>query len=184
MFLQGFTAYTIALKLTEISILTVCGVDVWCASTVRSILTNERYKGDALLQKSFTIDFLGHKVKKNEGEVNQYYVENGHEAIIAPWIFDYVQEKLKERLDFAKSRYSGVSYYSSKFICGKCGAIYGLKLEHSNDKYCKDVWMCRNRFKKDKYCKNTRIDNANIDALTCRIAVAAVKKKKAYSRFV
>lgn len=71
-----------------------------------------------------------------------------------------------------------MSYYSSKFICGKCGAIYGLKPEHSNDKYRKDIWIRRNRFKKEMYCKNTRIDNANIDALTCRIAVAAVKKKR------
>lgn len=178
MFLQGFTAHTIGLKLTEMGIPTPGGVEVWSQSTVRSILTNERYKGDALLQKSFTTDFLGHKVKKNEGEVNQYYVENGHEAIIAPWLFDYVQEKLKERVDFDKSRYSGVSIYSSKFICGKCGAIYGLKPEHSNDKYRRDIWMCRNRFKKYKYCKNTRIDNADIDGLICRIAVAAVKKKK------
>ena len=180
MFLQGFTSHTIALKLTEMSIPTPGGEGAWYQTTVRSILTNERYKSDALLQKSFTTDFLCHKVKKNEGEVNQYYVENGHEAIIAPWLFDYVQAKLKERLDF-DNRYSGVSYYSSKFICGKCGAIFGLKPEHTSkkqSKYRRDIWMCRNRFKKDIYCKNTRIDNAYIDALTCRIAVAAIKKKR------
>lgn len=180
MFLQGFTAHTIGLRLTELGIPTPGGVEVWSQSTVRSILTNERYKGDALLQKNFTTDFLGHKTKKNEGEVNQYYVENGHEAIIAPWLFDYVQEKLKERLEF-DNRYSGVSYYSSKFICGRCGATFGLKPKHASkkqSKYRKDVWMCRNRFKKGMYCKNIRIDNADIDALTCKIAVAAIKKKR------
>lgn len=126
MFLQGFATHTIFLKLTEMGVCTPGNVDVWSANTVGSILTNEKYKGDALLQKYFTTDFLGHKTKKNEGEVNQYYVENGHEAIIAPWLFDYVQEKFKERLKF-NSLYSGVSYYYSKFICGKCGATFGLK---------------------------------------------------------
>lgn len=178
MFLQGFTAHTMGLRLTELGIPTPGGVEVWSQSTVRSILTNERYKGDALLQKNFTTDFLGHKTKKNEGEVNQYYVENGHEAIIAPWLFDYVQEKLKERLEF-DNRYSGVSYYSSKFICGKCGATFGLKPEHASkkqSKYRKDVWMCRNRFKKDKYCKNTRIDNADVEKVICRFAIGYISE--------
>lgn len=177
MFLQGLTPHTIALKLTDYRIPTPGGVDTWCQTTVKSILTNEKYKGDALLQKNFTVDFLGRKVKINEGEVNQYYVENGHEAIIDPWLFDYVQEQIQRRAEF-DFRYSGVSYYSSKFICGKCGAIYGIKLEHSNDKYHKDIWMCRNRFKKGIYCKNTRIDNANMDSIVCRIAIAAIKKKR------
>lgn len=178
MFLQGFTSHTIALRLTEMGIVTPGGVEVWSGSTVRSILTNERYKGDALLQKQFTVDFLCHKVKKNEGEVNQCYVENGHEAIVAPWLFDYVQEKLKERLDF-DNRYSGVNYYSSKFICGKCGATYGLKPEHASkkqSKYRKDVWMCRNRFKKNIYCKNTRIDNADVEKLISRFAIGYISK--------
>ena len=57
---------------------------------MESILTNEKYKGDALLQKSYTVDFLSKKMKKNEGEVPQY-VENNHEAIIDPATFDLVQ---------------------------------------------------------------------------------------------
>lgn len=135
-------------------------------------------KGDALLQKNFTVDFLGHKVKINEGEVNQYYVENGHKAIIDPWLFDYLQEQIQRRAEFDFG-YSGVSYYSSKFICKKCGAIYGMKPEHSNDKYHKDIWMCRNRFKKGIYCKNTRIDNANMDKLICQFAKTYVKRNAA-----
>ena len=58
---------------------------------VESILTNEKYKGDALLQKVYTTDFLSKKKKKNEGEVPQYYVEGNHEAIIPPAVFDNVQ---------------------------------------------------------------------------------------------
>ena len=177
MFLQGLTPHTISAMLTEMGIPTAGGCDVWSQASVSSVLKNEKYKGDALLQKEFTIDFLSKKMKKNEGEINQYYVENGHEAIIAPWLFDYVQEVIKVRKDFI-SRYCGMNFYTSKFICGNCGAAYGLKPEHSNDKYRKDIWMCHNRFKKGVYCKNTRIDNAEIDLLTCRVEIAAIKKKR------
>ena len=58
------------------------GKEVWSSSTVKSILTNEKYKGDALLQKVYTVDFLTKQKKVNEGEVPQYYVENNHQAII------------------------------------------------------------------------------------------------------
>ena len=64
---------------------------------VESILTNEKYKGDALLQKKFTVDFLTKKQKVNEGEVPQYYVTNSHPAIIEPELFDLVQYELKTR---------------------------------------------------------------------------------------
>ncbi|MHB8077469.1 recombinase family protein [Desulfosporosinus fructosivorans] len=51
---------------------------------------NEKYKGDAMLQKTFTVDFLTKKKKVNEGEIPQYYVENSHPAVIKPDIFDMV----------------------------------------------------------------------------------------------
>ena len=79
--------HTIAGELTKRGIKTPGGKDRWNQSTVRSILANEKYKGDALLQKSCTVDFLTKKTKTNEGEVPQYYVENNHEAIIAPQIY-------------------------------------------------------------------------------------------------
>lgn len=60
----------------------------WCASTVRSILRNEKYKGDALLQKTITLDFLSKTVKKNEGEVTQYYVTGHHPPIIDPDVWN------------------------------------------------------------------------------------------------
>lgn len=69
----------------------------WSISTVKGILTNEKYKGDALLQKSFTIDFLGHKTKKNEGEIPQYYVKNSHPAIIPKEEWEMVQDEMKRR---------------------------------------------------------------------------------------
>ena len=134
LFLDGLTCHAIAKELTERKLPTPGGKAVWSQSTVRSILTNEKYKGDALLQKEFTVDFLQKKTKKNEGEVPQYYVEGNHEAIIDPATFDYVQAEMARRMK-DKHRYSGVSMFSSKIKCGECGCWYGSKVWHSTDKY-------------------------------------------------
>lgn len=168
-FLQGYTAHTIAQNLTNEKISTPGGVETWNDSTVRSILQNEKYKGDALSQKGYTVDFLTRKHKKNNGELPKYYVENGHEAIIDPWLFDYVQEKLNERTEH-ENRYSGISIYSGKIICGQCGNFYSPKIEHSNDKYRSFVWMCRNRFRSGIYCRNTRIYEEKLPDIICKMA--------------
>lgn len=96
LYLSGYTFHFIASDLTERGIKTPAGCDVWSPSTVRSILTNEKYKGDALLQKRYTVDFLTKKTKANQGEVPQYYVENDHEAIVSPQVFDLAQEEIKK----------------------------------------------------------------------------------------
>ena len=92
MFLRGMTPHTIARKLTEGKIKTPAGRDTWSCTSVRNILSNEKYKGDALLQKRFTVDFRTKKQKKNEGELPQYYVTGGHAPIIAPETWDEVQK--------------------------------------------------------------------------------------------
>ena len=107
-------------------------------STIHNILRNEKYKGDALLQKTYTVDFLSHKVKKNNGEVQQYYVENSHEAIIDEREWDMVQLELARRERIGKA-YSAKSLFSSKLVCGECGGIYGPKVWHSNDPYRKGL---------------------------------------------
>ena len=84
LFIKGKTAGWIANYLTKNNFKTPARKDKWQKSTVDSILTNEKYKGDALLQKTFTVNFLEKKMKKNEGEIPQYYVENSHPAIIDP----------------------------------------------------------------------------------------------------
>ena len=141
MFMEGTTPYGIATKLTEENIPSPSGKQKWHAGTVKAILSNEKYKGDALLQKSFTVDFLTKKTKINEGEVPQYYVEKDHEAIIDPEIFDQVQDELKRRCP-GRNRYSGVHVFSGKVKCGQCGSWYGSKVWHSNDKYRRTIWQC------------------------------------------
>lgn len=144
LFLQGYTPYAIAAILTERGIRTPSDKDKWSQQTIRRMLSNEKYKGDALLQKEFTVDFLRKKKKKNKGELPQYYVEGDHEAIISPWLFDYVQERFKPRKGSGEIRYSGHTLLSSKIICGECGLLYGPRPWHSTS-YNNLVWQCRSR---------------------------------------
>lgn len=113
LFLHGHSPYKIAKMLTEEGIPTPGGKKVWGKAVVESILTNEKYKGDALLQKVYTVDFLSKKKKVNEGEVPQYYVEGNHPAIIEPYVFDSVQALMKARRP-GKNRNSCVGVFSGK----------------------------------------------------------------------
>lgn len=140
LFLKGKTPYGISQILKKRGILSPRGKKNWSDTTVLSILTNEKYKGDALLQKCYTVDFLTKKQKKNEGEVPQYYVKNSHEAIIDPEIFDLVQAEIEKRKKL-KGSHSGHGMFSSKIVCGRCGEFYGPRTFHSNSKYRK---MCGN----------------------------------------
>ncbi|MCD7712682.1 MAG: recombinase family protein [Firmicutes bacterium] len=167
LFLDGLTAYAIASKLTKRGIKTPTGRDKWNMSTVQSILTNEKYKGDALLQKTYTTDFLTKKSKVNEGEIPQYYVEGNHEAIIEPKIFDYVQMEMARRSQ-SSQRYSGVSVFSSKIKCGECGCWYGSKVWHSNDKYRRVIYQCNHKYKGEKKCSTPHVTEDEVKTVFVR----------------
>lgn len=138
LFLQGRSPHMIAKILTSENIPTPGGKSIWGGSVVKSILTNEKYKGDALLQKVYTTDFLTKKKIKNDGQVPQYYVENDHQAIIEPKVFDNVQRLMALRHP-GINRNSCINPFSSKIKCGDCGSRYGSKVWHSNDKYRKVI---------------------------------------------
>ena len=161
LFLEGKTISSIAKYLTDNKIHTPAGKKKWSITTVQSILTNEKYKGDALLQKCYTVDFLTKKQKKNEGEVPQYYVKNSHEAIISPEVYDLAQNELKSRAK-GNFNHSSASPFSSKIICGECGGFYGSKVWHSNDKYRKVIWQCNNKFKNKNKCKTPHLTEEQI----------------------
>ena len=150
LFIEGQTSAAIAKHFTRTGIPTPAGKANWQASTVRSILTNEKYKGDAILQKTFCVDFLTKKMKPNEGEVPQYYVENSHPAIIAPAVFDEVQLELDRRRQCGYSCKGNC--FSSRILCGECGAFYGSKVWHSNDPYRHTIWQCNSKYKNDRIC--------------------------------
>ena len=163
-FLQGRSPYQIAKLLAEQEVPTPSGKGKWCGATVKSILTNEKYKGDALLQKSITVDFLTKKIKANEGEVPQYYVEGDHEAIIQPEIFDRVQILMEARSG-GRKRSSSVNVLSGKIKCGDCGSWYGSKVWHSNDKYRRVIWQCNHKFDGGEKCSTPHLDEETIKQL-------------------
>jgi len=176
LFLEGHTCYTVARMLTERGIPTPGGKEKWNDSCVRSILTNEKYKGDALLQKVFTTDFLTKEKKKNEGEVPQYYVEGNHEAIVSPEVFAQVQAEMERRKQ-SRGRYSGVGIYASKVKCGECGSWYGSKLWHSTDKYRKTIYRCNRKFKDGKKCETPHLTEKEIQDAFLKAANAYLQEK-------
>ena len=127
-FLEGKAPSYIARDLTARGILTPGGKTTWRANTVMSILTNEKYRGDALLQKTFCTDFLTKAYKVNEGEVPQYYVEHSHPVIIDRAMFDAVQTEIKKRAEPGQRTYTPYTL-SGKICCAECGARYGSKMD-------------------------------------------------------
>ena len=152
LFLQGKTSTGICKHLMELGIPTPGGKAKWRPTTVMSILQNEKYKGDALLQKKFTVDFLTKKQKVNEGEIPQYYVEGSHPAIITAIDFDMVQAEIARRQTLGRA-YSGSSIFASKLICGDCGGFYGQKVWHSTDAYRRVIWRCNSKFSGEAKCE-------------------------------
>lgn len=164
-YLLGSSLADIAKSLTAKGIKTPTGKSGWNGSTVRTILSNEKYKGDALLNKTYISDCISKKVKKNNGERPMYYVENNHPAIIDKDTFNRVQEELARRTSKRKVKQVGTKTeqgkYSSKYaltellICGECGTPYRrCTWTASGEK--KIVWRCINRLDYGKkYCHHS-----------------------------
>ena len=150
-YLEGMTSYSICRELMKRGIPSPSGKEKWYASTVESILKNEKYKGSALLQKSFTTDFLTKKKKVNEGEVPQYYIDESHEAIIDPQDFEQVQLEMARRKKLGK-QYSGNSLLAAKLVCADCGCFFGSKVWHSTSKYRRVIYQCNSKFKGEHFC--------------------------------
>lgn len=167
LFLSGLTPHAIAKKLTERGIPTPGRKAKWNPGTVQSILTNEKYKGDALLQKCYTADFLTKRQVRNQGEVPQYYVENDHEAIVEPYTYELVQQEFLRRKS-VKGRYSGVDIFASRIKCGECGAFYGSKVWHSNSKYRKVIYRCNSKYDGEHSCKTPSLQETEIKVLFIR----------------
>ena len=181
-FLAGATYLEIAKRLTEEHVPTMGGGNRWFSERIKSILKNEKYKGDALLQKTYITDPISKRVKKNNGELPMYYVENSHPAIIERRVFDKVQEEIARRAGKKKvkqtgtktelGRYSGKYALTELLYCGECGTPY-RRCTWSRDGKKKIVWRCVSRLDYGKkYCKNSpsveesRLHNAIDAAIT------------------
>lgn len=164
-FLAGDSLKQIAEKLQKEQRLSPAGKSEWSTSTIRSILSNEKYKGDAIINKTFTVDCLTKEVRKNRGERPKYYVENSHPAIIDAEMFGRVQEELARRIGKKKIKEIGTKTeqgkYSSKYaltellICGECHTPYRRCTWTAHGRK-RIVWRCVKRLDYGKkYCHNS-----------------------------
>lgn len=170
-FLQGLTPGAIARELEAKEIKNVRGDIKWYGSTLSSMLSNEKYTGNAILQKTYSTDFLSKKRKINNGEVPKFYVENSHPAIVTQEQFDLVQSELKKRTKLINKNKS-IKVFANKIICGDCGSVYGSKLWHSTSKYRRTVWQCNNKFINDKKCTTPHFNEEKLK----QISVDAINK--------
>ena len=161
-FLAGDSFAGIIKHLEEKDIPSPCGKSTWRSSTIQSILSNEKYKGDAVINKTFTENCISKKVKINHGERTKYYIENNHPAIIDAVTFGRVQEELARRSGKQKVKQIGTKTeqgkYSSKYaltellVCGECGTPY-RRCTWTIKGEKKIVWRCINRLDYGKkYC--------------------------------
>ncbi|VEI13835.1 recombinase family protein [Trueperella bialowiezensis] len=161
LFLEGKSMAGIKRHLEKHGHTTAQGRTTWTITGIRNILTNEKYKGDALLQKTYIADFLTKKQVKNQGEIPQYYVTGNHEPIIAPQVWDFVQTELA---DVRKGRRSSsrTREFSGKIKCGHCGAWYGSKTWHAGTKYEKRIWRCNHKYSQAEKCPTPHLTDQQI----------------------
>ena len=169
-YLEGASLLQIGRGLEADGILTGAGKTKWRPETLKKILQNEKYIGDALLQKTYTIDFLSKKRVKNNGIVPQYYVENSHEPIIPRELFMQVQEEMVRRANLRGGKGGKKRVYSSKYAlssivyCGQCGDIY-RRVHWNNRGYKSIVWRCVSRLEeKGSECTAPTINEETLQA--------------------
>jgi site-specific DNA recombinase len=161
LYLQGLSLSQIKAYLESMGIKTVTGNEHWDTTTIQKMLKNEKYKGDTMLQKTYTEDFMTGKKARNIGQRNRYYVRNSHPAIVSEEVFDKVQEEMAKRARLVQkedgtvepsiNKYNGKYLLGNLFVCGDCGASYRRRTERG-----KVVWRCATRIEKGKEaCTNS-----------------------------
>jgi site-specific DNA recombinase len=168
-FLDGKGANRIAKDLERDGVPNWHGKAKWYEGSIRKMLTNEKYKGDALLQKTYTVDFLSKKRADNTGQVPQYYVEDSHPAIIDKEMWEAVQLEMERRRNFAlqygiqKLEYATTDNpFAGRVICGTCGKVFGRKVWNSTDERLRRlIWRCNGKYpaKGEKGCNSRHIDD-------------------------
>lgn len=195
LFLDGLSFTRIKNALESQNLLTAMGKKIWSESNIKSILKNEKYVGDALLQKTFTVDCISKKVQKNNGERPMYLVTNHHDPIIDRDTFNRVQQELARRSSKRKisdktiteqGKYSSKYALSELLICGNCGTPYRRCTWSANGKK-QIVWRCISRLEHGKkYCTDSptiheeplqrAILSAVNEYLDCREEIAKILK--------
>lgn len=180
-FLSGESLNGIKKKLEEKGIRTPAGREKWSAETIQRILKNEKYAGDVLLQKTYTADFMEGKVKKNNGELPQYYIKDNHPAIIPREMFHQIQEEIARRNSKKpagtrksktnRGKFTSKYALSERLVCGHCGAYY-RRITWNIHGRKEIVWRCINRLENGvKVCgdspsiKETELHEAILSAM-------------------
>ena len=154
------------------------GKDVWSISVIRYMLSNEKYVGDVLYQKTFRTDCISKKAKVNRGEVTRYLISNNHPAIIDRDTFNLVQAELARRNNKRKKLDSAVTEqgkYSAKYaltellVCGSCGGSFRRTSKSAKGKTTY-YWRCVSRIEHGKtYCKDSAgIEEQMLHEAICR----------------
>ena len=169
LYLQGYSLSGISKELRERGIVSPTGKEIWTSAAIDKFLGNEKYIGQALLQKTHVPNVLDQKQKKNNGELTQYLYENNHVGIIDIETFEAVQAEKVRRTNVVSSehgkqirkntRHSGGNSLSGKIKCGECGCNYRRITTHSGE----IVWRCAGRVEKNGTCKAETIKQSDID---------------------
>ena len=154
MYLQGSSLTQIKNYLEEERVLTRKGETKWSENVVKSILTNERYCGDMLMQKTFVDNPISKKTHKNRGELPKYFIQNNHAPIVERSVFQAVQAEMARRINKRRvsdrsrtefGKYSGKYALSELLVCGECGSAYRRKTWKKRNGESEGVWLCLNR---------------------------------------
>ena len=160
----------------------------WTHASIKGILTNEKYCGDVLMQKTYTTDCITHKAVKNHGERPMYLVQNNHEGIVDRETYDAVQAEMARRSSLrspSKKTPTGQSCYTSKYAlsdrvyCGECGTRYKRITWAKNGKK-RIVWRCVSRLDYGtKYCHSSpTVDEDRLQAAILSGINSAMSDKK------
>ncbi len=189
-YLDGYGFKRIAAQFEEEKIPKWDGTFKWNYSHIKRILTNEKYKGDALLQKTYTVDFLSKKRAVNDGDVPQYYVENSHPAIIDRETWEAVQMEMIRRREYAdKHGLDKMDHandkrpLSGRVICGHCGKAYWRKLwSNSSAKTKWYVWQCSEKYRVKGVvgCDNTHVKGDVLYEAVINTYNTVVENKEAF----
>ena len=187
-FLDGKGANRIARDLELGGVPNWNGKAKWYEGSIRKMLTNEKYKGEALLQKTYTVDFLSKKRADNTGQVPQYYVQDSHPAIIDKEVWESVQLEMERRRNFVlengiqKLEYATTDNpFAGRVICGSCGKAFGRKVWNStDDRLRRIIWRCNGKYveKGKKGCDSRHIDDGVLEQAFVNVFNAIVENKE------
>lgn len=188
LFLNGYSVDQLKIYLESNNVATAQGGNIWNKKSIRNILTNERYAGDMLLQKTFTENCISKKVKKNRGELTKYLITNNHPAIIDRDTFKLVQLEISRRSSKRKTsdntitqqgKYSGKFALTELLVCGECGSPYRRRTWVRNGEK-KKVWRCLSRVEHGHtYCRHSiTVEETKLQACIARGLNRAIKNQE------